>query len=208
MKRDSTGKYKDVAGLVLAGGLARRMGGVDKGLIEIYGRTMCEVTVDLLRPQVAEVLISANRNYNSYESLGCETVKDEMEGFLGPLAGLASAMKKTSLPWVITVPCDCPFLSFRYVETMAKAATDGVEIVVAHDGDRSQPTFMAVQSKLRSDLTSFLESGGRKIDLWFIRHSYVMADCSELSDNFVNVNTPEERDAAESRMKSNENNRA
>lgn len=208
MNRDNTGKYKDIAGLVLAGGLARRMGGVDKGLIEIHGRTMCEITVDVLRPQVAEVLISANRNYELYESLGCEIVKDEMEGFLGPLAGLASAMKKTSLQWVITVPCDCPFLSSRYVDAMAKVATDGVEIVVAHDGNRSQPTFMLVQSKLRSDLTSFLESGGRKIDLWFIRHPYVMADCSDLPNNFVNVNTPEERDAAESRMKSNENNQA
>ena len=152
------------------------------------------------------MLISANRNYELYESLGCEIVKDEMEGFLGPLAGLASAMKKTSLPWVITAPCDCPFLSSRYAEAMARAATDGIEIVVAHDGNRSQPTFMLVQSKLQSDLTSFLESGGRKIDLWFIRHSHVMADCSDLSDNFVNVNTPEERDAAESRMISNEKN--
>ena len=193
----------DITGLVLAGGRARRMGGIDKGLVKIQDRTMCEIAVELLRPQVMEVLVNANRNKDVYAQLGCKIVEDELDGFLGPLAGLVSGMKIAGTSWIITAPCDCPFLSEQYVSQMAAYAKSDIDIVVAFDGERMQPTFMMVRCELRDSLLDFLNSGGRKIDLWFIQHRYATADCSSISESFVNINTPEEKDAAELRVAGN-----
>lgn len=199
MKADSCDRSQ-VAGVILAGGQARRMGGIDKGLVTVHGKTMCEIVIERLSSQVSEILINANRNLSAYQKFSWPVVPDEMTGFLGPLAGLASAMKVTRLPWIITAPCDGPFLNRNYVSRMFAEVSDNVRIVVARDTERMQPTFLLAQTALFEDLSQFLHSGERKIDRWFVKHNYTTADFSDSPDCFLNINTDEDRLNAEERM--------
>ena len=101
----------DVTGVILAGGLARRMGGVDKGLVELAGRPMIEHVLDALRPQVGPLLINANRNLDRYSAYGHPLINDTLAGYLGPLAGVLSAMQRLVTGYLVTVPCDAPRLA-------------------------------------------------------------------------------------------------
>lgn len=197
-------RLSEITGVILAGGQARRMGGIDKGLVELAGVPMCKIVMDLLESQVSEVLLNANRNRQIYEKFGAPVIHDQIEGYLGPLAGLASAMQHVETQWVITAPCDGPFLNHDYVARMSEEVDDGIDVVVASDGKRLQPTFMLVNTKLRQDLVSFLESGGRKIDLWFVKHGYAVADFSNSPNCFLNVNSEEDRQQAEKQILNHE----
>ncbi len=199
MNRKSNIENSQITGVVLAGGKATRMGGIDKGLVELNGIPMCKVVIDQLDPQVAEVLVNANRNIEVYEGFGVRVVQDQMQGFLGPLAGLFSAMSVATTPWVVTVPCDGPFLNTDYVKRMMMASDD-VDIVVARDERRLQPTFILSKTRLMDDLEDFLQSGERKIDRWFVKHNWSEADFSDSPDCFLNINTEQDRDNAQLRM--------
>ncbi|MGA7982585.1 MAG: molybdenum cofactor guanylyltransferase MobA, partial [Chromatiaceae bacterium] len=105
-----------VTGVILAGGMARRMGGQDKGLVHFSGRPLIEWVIEALRPQVRALLINANRHREIYAAYGCPVVADDIDGFQGPLAGFASAMAAAATPWIVTAPCDGPFLARDLVE--------------------------------------------------------------------------------------------
>src|SRR5919197_5324771 len=99
-----------VSGIVLAGGLGRRMGGVDKGLQLLHGRPMIAHVLARLAPQVDEIVINANQNLERYAAFGHRVVSDRISGFAGPLAGLHAGLEAISQPLALTVPCDSPFL--------------------------------------------------------------------------------------------------
>ncbi len=191
-----------VTGLILAGGRATRMSGRDKGLLMLAGRPMVEHVLTALRSQVAQVLINANRNRQRYEEFGVPVVSDPVGGYLGPLAGVASGLEAAETELVLTLPCDSPLvprdLASRMVATLDSA---GAEIVAAHDGKRLQPVFALLRTTLLDDLRAYLDSGGRKIDIWFPQRRFEQVDFSDNSDAFVNVNTPEDRAALEQRMR-------
>jgi molybdopterin-guanine dinucleotide biosynthesis protein A len=171
------------------------MGGVDKGLVPLKGRPMAEHVIERLRPQVGAVLINANRNLERYAALGCPVVPDRAGGFLGPLAGMASGMATAGTPYVVTAPCDSPFIGADLVARLASAlAREDADIAVAHDGERTHPVFLLLRRDLLDDLDAFLAAGGRKIDLWFARHRLALADFHNCPEAFVNIN-----DAAEHR---------
>lgn len=195
---DATGT---TSGILLAGGRARRMGGVDKGLIELAGRPLAAHALARLRPQVSEVLINANRNQERYAALGARVIGDSLEGYLGPLAGLLAGMEAASRPLVVTAPCDSPFVPRDLVARLYRAMTDAdAEIAVAHDGERQQPVFQLVQVSLADDLRNWLENGGRKIDMWFGNHRVVDVPFTDTPDAFININTEEERAAIEQQL--------
>lgn len=189
----------DVTGILLAGGRARRMGGTDKGLIELAGQPLAAHALARLAPQVGRVVINANRNREAYARLGAEVVPDSLEGYLGPLAGLLAGMEAATTPWVVTAPCDSPFVPTDLVARL-EAARGGAEIVVAHDGERRQPVFLLASTGLAPDLRAWLGGGGRKIDQWFARHGPADADFRDLPEAFRNINTPEERAAVEAEL--------
>ncbi len=193
-----------VTGIILAGGQARRMGGLDKGLVEINGKTMCERVIGLFAPQVAEIFINANRNQDRYQAFGKPVIGDCLPGYLGPLVGLVSGMMAARTPWIITVPCDGPFLKRDYVSRMSGQVFSRTDVVVARDSERLQPTYMLVKTELADDLRGFLESGERKIDRWFVKHHYETCDFSDSPDCFLNINTEEERQEAENRVVTSE----
>lgn len=190
-----------VTGILLAGGRARRMGGQDKGLIELAGRPLAAHALDRLRPQVAEVLINANRNRDRYAALGARVIADSLEGYLGPLAGLLAGMEAASQPLVVSAPCDSPFVPGDLVVRLYRAMhDDDADIAVAHDGERQQTVFLLARTSLADDLRTWLGNGGRKIDIWFGNHRVVDVPFEDTPDAFININTAEERAAIEQQL--------
>jgi molybdopterin-guanine dinucleotide biosynthesis protein A len=185
-----------VTGVVLAGGLGRRMSddgaGTDKGLRAFRGRPMAAHVVERLAPQVAAVEINANRNLDVWRAFGLPVFEDEVGGFSGPLAGLHAALGHARTPWVVTAPCDSPFLPLDLVERLAQAATDaGARVAVARTGEQPHPVFALVDRTLRDDLAGFLASGRRRIDAWYGRLPVVEVEFGDEAA-FRNINTADE----------------
>ena len=190
-----------ITGLVLAGGLARRMGGMDKGLVELAGRPMIEHVLDALRPQVGSLLINANRNIDRYAAYGHPVVSDSLQGFMGPLAGVLTALQRLATEFLVTVPCDAPLVAPDLVGRLhAACVAHDADVVVATDGRRQQPVFLLLRAGMASSLEAYLASGGRKIDTWFAQLRLAEADFSDALDTFVNVNDPDERQRLEARL--------
>ncbi|MEO8345819.1 MAG: molybdenum cofactor guanylyltransferase MobA [Betaproteobacteria bacterium] len=187
----------DVTGIVLAGGMGRRMGGVDKGLVELSGAPMVAQVLARLAPQVGSILINANQNAQRYAAFGFPVVADAVGGFAGPLAGLHAGMSQATTPFVVTVPCDSPFLPEDLVARLGVAmAKDSVQLAVAKTGDQPHPVFALVRRDVLPHLAAFLEGGGRKIDAWYgtLRVAEVAFDDEESA--FRNINTADELAAA------------
>lgn len=187
----------DITGVVLAGGLARRMGGQDKGLIMLDEQPMIKIILDIFEPQVGKVIINANRHHDDYAKFGHDIVADELSGYCGPLAGMASALSMTTTAYIVTTPCDSPFIPIDLVARLKnKLVSDKADICVAHNGDRIQPVFCMLNQELLPSLQQYLERGERKIDRWFDLHNTTIADFSDCPNAFNNINTPEDVEQA------------
>ncbi|MDH3862388.1 MAG: molybdenum cofactor guanylyltransferase [Gammaproteobacteria bacterium] len=187
-----------VTGVILAGGKATRMGGVDKGLVPINGRPMIAWVIDALRPQVTDLLINANRSHDRYRDFGCAVIDDGDSDFRGPLAGMVSGMRAARTPYIAVVPCDSPLIGAELVQRLyAAAASSGAPIAVAHDGERLQPVFALLSRDLLDDLAGYLDEGERKIDRWYARHGYERVDFSDVAESFANINAPDDKRALE-----------
>lgn len=192
-----------ITGLVLAGGQARRMAGVDKGLLDIGGLTMVERITDCLEKQCDAILINANRNIPEYEQFGYPVVTDVLENYQGPLSGMLSGLKRTSTEWIITAPCDGPFLSAEYTRRMQQAAkSEGTCLAVALGSGRLQPVYAFLHYSLVPSLEAYLDLGERKIDRWMKLHDMTVVDFTDEPDMFENINTPDELEACKTRLAS------
>jgi molybdopterin-guanine dinucleotide biosynthesis protein A len=179
-----------LTGLILAGGQGRRMGGVDKGLQPLRGRPMVEWVLERLKPQATEVVINANQHQAEYARYGCRVVSDQIGGFAGPLAGLHAGLKVNVHPFLVTVPCDSPFLPHDLVTRLATARSAiDADVAVARTGSQSHPVFALVCTRVRSHLADFLARGERKIDLWYASLSVVEVAFDDEADAFANINT-------------------
>jgi molybdopterin-guanine dinucleotide biosynthesis protein A len=180
-----------VSGIVLAGGLGRRMGGVDKGLQPLRGKPMVQWVLERFAPQVDEVLINANQNRDLYEKFGHKVVADDIRGFAGPLAGLHAGMKAAAHPLVATVPCDSPFLPSDLIRRL-REALQSHDLAVARTGEQPHPVFALVRRRCHESLEAFLAQGGRKIDAWYASLEVVEVSFDDEADAFRNINTREE----------------
>ncbi len=198
--------------LLLAGGRASRMGGVDKGLVRLAGRPLAAHVLDVLRPQADALLVNANRNATRYAELliaagvpaeraAAAVIGDQLADFQGPLAGMAAGLAHCRPGLLFTCPCDSPFVPADMLARMRAAllAADA-QIAVARDADYLQPVFSLLRSELGDDLQTFLGGGERKIVRWFFRHRVVEVDFSDCPEAFININTEAERAAAEARL--------
>ena len=184
-----------VTGVILAGGEARRMNGRDKGLIKVGDRTLIDYVVSAFKSQVNSLLINANRNIDHYKEMGFPVISDTLNGFNGPLAGVASCMAATSTDIIVTVPCDSPYLPSDLVDRLyATLQNQQVDISVAHNGKRLQPVFSMYKIKLLDSLSAYLDRGERKMDKWFAEHQVGITDFSDNPGAFLNINTPEDLD--------------
>lgn len=182
-----------ITGVILAGGLGRRMGGIDKGLQELRGRPLAAWVVERLAPQVDELLINANQNTERYAAFGHRVVADQIPDFAGPLAGLHAALSAASHPLVATAPCDSPFLPADLVSRLFSALTaNEADLAVARTFDQPQPVFCLCRRSVLPHLTEFLAGGGRKIDRWYATLKVVEVPFDDEADAFENINTREE----------------
>jgi len=180
-----------VSGIVLAGGLGRRMGGVDKGLQPLRGKPMVHWVLERLAPQVDEIIVNANQNLDAYRKFGHRVVADDIAGFAGPLAGLHAGLKAAAHPLVATVPCDSPFLPADLISRLESQLGQN-DLAVAKTGDQPHPVFALVKRHCLESLEAFLAQGGRKIDAWYASLKVVEVSFDDEADAFRNINTREE----------------
>ncbi|MFY9841287.1 MAG: molybdenum cofactor guanylyltransferase MobA [Xanthobacteraceae bacterium] len=192
-------------GLVLAGGLARRMGGGDKARITIGGSTILQRVLDRLTPQCASIIINANGDPTRFADTRLPVVADSVPDFAGPLAGILAgldwaAANAPQCDWLASVPGDCPFLPVDLVTRLHKARmAAGRPLACARSGEQRHPVVALWLVSLREDLRHALVSEGlRKIEIWTARHGVTVADWPvKPVDPFFNINTPEDAARAE-----------
>jgi molybdopterin-guanine dinucleotide biosynthesis protein A len=188
---------ESITGVVLAGGQGRRMGGVDKGLVVLNGRPLVACVIERLAPQTGRLLINANQNRERYAQFGHPVVSDAVGGFAGPLAGLQAALSHATTDWVVTAPCDSPFLPMDLVARLSTAALDrAAALAVARTLDQPHPVFALVRRDVAPHLAQFLQAGGRKIDAWYATLPVVEVPFDDEADAFRNINTAAELAAA------------
>jgi molybdopterin-guanine dinucleotide biosynthesis protein A len=192
-----------ILGLVLAGGLARRMGGGDKARIRIGGRSILERVLARVKPQCTAVILNANGDPARFADTGLPVVPDTVPDFAGPLAGILAgldwaAAHAAEVAEVVSVPGDCPFLPSDLVARLSAARrAAGLPLACARSGEWRHPVVGLWPVALRTDLRAALvEEGLHKIEAWTARHGVAIADWPATPiDPFFNVNTP--ADAAE-----------
>jgi molybdenum cofactor guanylyltransferase len=194
-----------VPGAILAGGQSRRMGGGDKALLDVGGRSLLARVVDRIAPQCDGLVLNANGDPGRFASFGLPVVDDAVPGHAGPLAGVLAvldwaAAHRPGVERVLTVPADCPFLPRDLVQRLDAARRGaGADIACAASGGRTHPVIalwpVATRDALRRALT---DEGLRKVGLWTARHATVSVAWDDTpADPFFNANAPE--DLAEAR---------
>ena len=187
-------------GLVLAGGLARRMGGGDKALLEIGGATILARVLERLRPFCTGIILNVNGDPARFASFGFPIIPDNVEGFAGPLAGILAGLdwaaeNKPGIEWLVSVPGDCPFLPRDLVPRLHDARTDAnTPLACAQSGEWRHPVVGLWPVALRADLRrALVDEDLRKIEVWTARHGVALAAWPDTPvDPFFNVNTPED----------------
>ncbi len=194
-----------IVGVVLAGGLARRMGGGDKCMLPVAGRPILDHILERLRPQVEAIAINANGDPARFATFGLPVLPDLLEGHQGPLAGVLTglAWAREMCPdarWLVTVPGDGPLVPLDLVARfVARAQEEGADLACAASGGRSHPVIGLWPLALYDDLhAAVVDEEIRKVDRWTARHRLVeVAWPNAPYDPFFNANRPEDLAAAE-----------
>jgi molybdopterin-guanine dinucleotide biosynthesis protein A len=196
MNASMTIDTQQITGLILAGGRGSRMGNVDKGLQNFRGSPMVLHVIMRLSPQVGALMINANQNLGPYEGFGLPVWPDQLTGFEGPLAGLQTGLSQCYTDYLVTAPCDSPFLPQDLVERLSRALTDNdaeLAVAVTEEEGRRQPhpVFCLMKASVLSNLTAFLQLGERKIDKWYRSLKFVEVVFPD-ETAFRNINTLDE----------------
>ncbi len=191
-----------VTGVILAGGLARRMNYQDKGLVPFKGRPMVSYSIALIEAVADETVVSANRNLPEYRKFGLPVISDETGNFDGPLAGILAAMRYAETGLLLVLPCDSPLIEARHLQKLLDArAGNNADAAAAFDGERLHPVFLALKASLKSGLEDYLRSGQRKVETWLEQQKTVKADFSDEPGIFININSMTDLSALEANCK-------
>lgn len=187
--------------VVLAGGKGTRLGGADKGLLEVNGRKMIEMTLDVVKPFAEQTLISCNRNMGDYMPLADSVVCDRISGALGPLAGIHAALESLSAcaqvnseALLLVLPCDTPLITTDIIKRLIAAAKASPNsIIVLADGEFLHPLHAIIPVKLKPSLEDFLLDDGRAVRKWYQLHEMVTVELEAAEqDALANVNTEQQ----------------
>lgn len=180
-----------LTGIILAGGQGRRMGGQDKGLVLFNGIPLYQHVLQRLRPQVDIVMISANRNFDRYQSSGFAVIPDTLPDYPGPLAGMLSGLLAAETEWIVFCSCDTPFVPDDYVQQLWRQREEALT-VWARSAERDHPALALLHRSLAQPLANYLQRGERRL-MQFLReqggHAVTLAQDEAA---FRNVNTPED----------------
>ncbi|HBU3458068.1 TPA: molybdenum cofactor guanylyltransferase MobA [Klebsiella pneumoniae] len=180
-----------ITGVVLAGGRATRMGGIDKGLQALNGRPLWRHVAEALAPQVDELVISANRHLEQWRASGYPVFRDIQEGYQGPLAGMLAVIQQVASPWFVFCPCDTPFIPSFLVERFIQQRGDA-PVVWAHDGERDHPAVALVHRQIIPELEAYLAHGERRVMVFMRQMGGRPVNFSDVRTAFINVNTLED----------------
>ncbi len=190
-----------VSAFILAGGLATRMGGVDKGLVQFQSKPMIQHVISRLMSQVDEIMINANRELTYYNGLGYRVLQDEITDFAGPLAGMQLGLKHATHDLVLFAPCDSPLLPTNLVQKLKAGLLQGnADIAVATCGSNNHPVFCLCKKTLLPSLNHFLAQGNRKVQAWQKSQHYIEVDFGDDNDAFENLNSPDDIIKLESKL--------
>ena len=194
--------------MILSGGRATRMGGVDKGLVTLKQKPLIQHTIERIKPQVDEILINANRSLDEYTKFNLPVYQDEDADFIGPLAGFKLALTHAKHDLVLIVPCDSPLLPHNLATHLLATLTDKqADIVVASSDGHAHPVFCMCKKSVLPSLTQFLANDQRKVSIWQKSLAYAEADFSNpnsqgITESFLNLNTIEALNSVELLMTS------
>ena len=182
-----------ITGVILAGGRATRLRGADKALLSIAGKPLIAYIIAILQPQVDDILINVNKNKDAYTDYGYTIISDQIKNYVGPLAGIVSAILATNSEYILSVPCDCPAPPSDLAKRLLGALLNQQAMVAtAHDGTRLQPLFTLFNRALAENIINYLASGKRQVANWIESQNTIVVDFSDQSARFTNINTPEE----------------
>lgn len=185
-----------VTAIILSGGLATRMGGIDKGLVELDGKPLVQHVIERLSKQTEEILINANREIVQYQRFGYPVLQDETADFIGPLAGFSLGLQQARHEYLLTVPCDSPLIPVDLSQRLLAALTSqNADIAVATSEGDAHPVFSLCKRTTLPSLTAYLAQGGRKVSAWQKQQTYIEVDFSDQAEAFINLNTLHELDA-------------
>ena len=204
----------DIPGIILAGGLSRRMGGGDKGLLMLGKTTIIERVIDKISPQVGSLAININGDSSRFPDYKLPIIPDSIKGYLGPLSGILAGMEwafKNGNRYIATVAADTPFLPDDFIKrlhAMVKSKNLNIGIAASRflrrDNVFIHPTFGIWEVALKDDLRDALANDTRKIMFWakkFKLDYYYFDTSDKLSDPFFNINTPDDLEEAKYRLK-------
>lgn len=191
-----------VSCIILCGGRATRMGGIDKGLVSLQQKPLIQHVIERLKPQVDEILINANREFEQYQTFGLPVLQDSHENFIGtyigPLAGFSLGLQHAKHDYLLTVPCDSPFLPQDLTQRLLSSLiTHQADIAVASSDGDAHPVFCLCKNSVLPSLTAYLANGERRVSSWQKGQKYIEVDFSDCSDAFINLNTFEDVAALE-----------
>jgi molybdenum cofactor guanylyltransferase len=204
-------EHPPTLGLVLAGGLARRMGGGDKAFLNIGGQTILQRALSRFRPQCTGIVLNANGDPKRFSDYDFPVVADDIPDFAGPLAGILAgldwaAKHQSGIEWIASVPGDCPFVPRDLVTRLhAARISENQKLACARSGEWRHPVVGVWPVSLRADLRhALMDEGLHKIEVWTRRHGVAIAEWPDKPvDPFFNVNTPEDLAKAEALVREN-----
>ena len=185
-----------ISAIILAGGRATRMNGLDKGLVCLQKKPLVQYVIERITPQVDEVLLNANREIAQYETFNLPILQDGNSDFMGPLAGFNLGLTHGKHDFLLTLPCDSPLIPHDIASRLMKALIEqDADIAVAKSGGYAHPVFSLMKKSVLPSLTNYLEQGERKVSTWQKSLNYIEVEFDDCDDAFVNVNTFEELEA-------------
>lgn len=194
---------KPITALILAGGRGQRLGGQDKGLVEVNQQPLITFVIDSIKPDVQQIIISANRNQERYAEFGYPVYGDSISGYMGPLAGILTGLQHCTTPWLLVLPADTPRLPQQLITRLWQAIqTQHCQIAIAAEGKYLQPTFALLNVSLRESLQQYLQNGGRKTQEWMQQQACCRVDFSDQANAFMNINTETDLAQAQQQMQS------
>lgn len=188
----------DITAVVLAGGRGQRMGLRNKGLLPLVNQPLIAHVISRLSGQIPQIVISANDDLDAYRGFGLPVIPDEIPDYPGPLGGMYSALQAVQSEWLITTPCDTPYLPLDYVQRMC-TAINGHRAYVAHDGERLQTGFCLLHRSILPQLASSLAAQQFAVYRFLSEIQAQAVHFADKANAFTNINTPDALAALASR---------
>lgn len=188
---------KTVSCIILAGGRGRRFNHEDKGLVKLNDKTLIGHVLERIKPQVDDIVISANRNIETYKTYISKVISDNIDNntadFQGPLSGIASCIDECKHEWILVIPCDIPALPDHLVENLIeRLKTSNHSKLIVVEANRQQQLVFLMHNSLKTRLDDYLEQGHQRVMSWITLQKPGVVTFEDRAGDFLNINTLEE----------------